>query len=585
MIPHSSASPTPSATRTKNARELYRNNDAQVECPQPQLQQPQQQHPPVEWTLVDERQAAEFESPRRDALNESAAATADAQLQAFSEQQLAQHIRSRLARKAVEEAEEAARPVEHSGPVVTSASLPTAPQQQLHSKEKEGAIGATSLDSNQQATLQAEIERLQAQLQSARAAAAAAAGGTATATATTTTATAKSIVAPAGWASHRATQRASSARERVRQREQNLRHHISSTARFYALLVLHTLLAQLSSAKDTALVRTAMALPGVRDLAMLLSDVGVSLAEWALHSSWFLMLPCAGWVTETAREPALERVWMAVPEWPLEEVKPWTEGPLRPLFALLAALPLASLVFELRPLPGEQDEVAHAVVDGPLAAALKRGEEVPVDGPAATLSPKAIATSAPAQRLTLSQTATLPSMTVAAATTDAPQQPLLHDLFARVEAQQALIALLQQDRAQLHSAVNRLEALVLQQQQQQQQQAAQDAADDAESEADVATSGLRHRRGVSSSVSASTATTTATGASARRATEQHLQCEESASQALLQSQRMELASMRVEMEALQERICQLEQESLVTRRHQQAKTTPTTTATTTATAL
>lgn len=583
MIPQPSPSPSPSATRTKNARELYRHTDAQVECPQ---QQPQQQ-PPAEWTRVDERQAAEFESPRRDAPNEAAAAAVtatavDAQLRAVSEQQLAQHIRSRLARRAVEKAE-AARPVEHSGPDVTAASLITAPQQ-LHSKEKEKeyAVGATSLDSNQQAALQAEIERLQAQLQSARAAAAAAAGGTATAT--TTTATAKSIVAPAGWTSPRAAHRASSARERVRQREQNLRHHISSTARFYTLLVLHTLLAQLSSAKDTALVRAAMALPGVRDLAMLLSDVGVSLAEWALHSSWFLMLPCAGWVAETTREPALERAWLAVPEWPLEEVKPWTEGPLRPLFALLAALPLASLVFELRPRPDEDGlgEAALSVMDGPLAAALKRGEEVPVNGPAAALSPKAIAAPAHAQRLPISEAVPLPSLTSgAAAATDALQQPLLHDLFARVEAQQALIALLQQDRAQLHSAVSRLETLVLQQQQQ--QQAAQDTADDAESEADVVTSGLRHRRGASSSASASTATSTA--AVARRATEL-LQSEDSASHALLQSQRTELASMRVEMEALQERICQLEQESLVTRSHQQEKTTTTTaTATATTTAL
>lgn len=271
-----------------------------------------------------------------------------------------------------------------------------------------------------------------------------------------------------------ASPRASSARDRLRERELSLRASISARAHLYCLMILRALLVQLSLTKGSTLLAAAMSLPHVRDALCFACDVLVAAAEWVLYSSLFGLLPGSSFVRGVLSDPVLEAEWMALPEWPQPRVLPWTAGPLRPLFAVASYLPFASRVFEMAPVDGDdqiegEEGVASAsegseqrepVEDGPLASSLKRaGGMEPIVARRVAPIRSIAASAAPASVALHASIASAP-----------PASSARSSLLARVDAQQSLIALLQHDRADMHASLRRLEAQVRLMQQQQQLQ-------------------------------------------------------------------------------------------------------------------
>jgi hypothetical protein len=256
---------------------------------------------------------------------------------------------------------------------------------------------------------------------------------------------------------------------------------IAATSHFYLVLVLCTMLEMLSAIRCSTLSRNVMALPHARDMALLSSDVAVAIGEALLAAAQgpFAWLPFVGFGCALLDDEQLGARWNALPEWPEAEGGEcgWTEGPLQPVFALIAALPLiGSFLVQMEP---PQLPPHEPVQDGPLAAALK-GHPVPAVAPALPLrSATARYESFPPPRHHAPASSLLQYNSAAAAAVSAladddkafssrgsaavvPVAAASSDhLCERLDAQQRVLEALQADRAEVRAQLHRLEELLL----------------------------------------------------------------------------------------------------------------------------
>jgi len=261
-------------------------------------------------------------------------------------------------------------------------------------------------------------------------------------------------------------------------REQGFFRQLASTVRFYLVLLLCTLLELVSAVRGLSVSHALMELPHARDLAMLSSDVCVALGEAVLDSALFPWIPFAGFVRGVLRDEQLHTRWHALPEWPEVEERRWTEGPLRPAFALLATLPLLGAYVQIE----SEDPRAQArptLQDGPLTAALKgHASAAAASGGAEPLANESLA--APArQRSSFMEFAAqahlnstpmtgLNAANVRSADSVSPLPRSASarwndpELYARLDAQQSILAALQADRAEVRAQLRRLEELIRQ---------------------------------------------------------------------------------------------------------------------------